>query len=62
LLLAAYTLDDTLWSDFTSRRLDRAKAVVEASVQLVTWLLEHRTDADVPGLMGGIAAMVSVPA
>jgi prepilin-type processing-associated H-X9-DG protein len=62
LLLAADTLDDALWSDFMSRRLDRAKAVVEASVQLVTWLLEHRTDADVPGLMGGIAAMVSVPA
>jgi 2-polyprenyl-6-methoxyphenol hydroxylase-like FAD-dependent oxidoreductase len=62
LLLAADALDDSLWSAFTARRLERAKAVVVASVQLVTWLLEHRTDADVPGLMGGISALVSVPA
>ena len=62
LLLAANAVDEELWADFTRRRLERAKAIVVASVQLVTWLLEHKTDADVPGLMGGISAMVSVPA
>ncbi|MPQ99113.1 NAD(P)-binding protein [Modestobacter sp. I12A-02628] len=61
LLLAADTLDDGLWAAFTARRADRATAVVEASVQLGQWLLDHER-GDVPGLMGRISAMVSVPA
>jgi 2-polyprenyl-6-methoxyphenol hydroxylase-like FAD-dependent oxidoreductase len=62
LLLAADTLDDDLWRRFSERRLPRAKAVVEASVQLADWLLEHNRDADVPGLVGRVSALVSQPA
>ncbi|HEY5223040.1 MAG TPA: FAD-dependent monooxygenase [Microbacteriaceae bacterium] len=62
LLLAADTLDDVLWSQFTKRRLERARAVVDASVQLGRWLIEHEQNADVPGLMGRIGALVSEPA
>ena len=38
----------------------RASAVVEASVQLGQWLLDHER-GDVPGLMGRIAALVASP-
>lgn len=62
LLIAAESLDEPLWSSLTERRLARATAVVNASVQLVDWLLEHKADADVPGLMAGISQLVSVPA
>ena len=61
LLLAADTLDDDLWAAFTARRHARAAAVVEASVQLGQWLLDHE-QGDVPGLMGRIAALVTEPA
>jgi hypothetical protein len=44
---------------FTDRRLPRARTVVENSVQLSRWLLDHITDADVPGLMGRTAALLS---
>jgi 2-polyprenyl-6-methoxyphenol hydroxylase-like FAD-dependent oxidoreductase len=62
LLLAADELSPDLFATFTARRLDRAREVVAASVQLGQWLLDHERDADVPGLMGRIAALVSVPA
>jgi 2-polyprenyl-6-methoxyphenol hydroxylase-like FAD-dependent oxidoreductase len=62
LLLATDRVDDDLWLAFTARRLDRAKTVVEASVQLADWLLAHDRDADVPGLMRRVATLVSVPA
>jgi 2-polyprenyl-6-methoxyphenol hydroxylase-like FAD-dependent oxidoreductase len=55
-------LDEALWSRFTARRYERAKAVVEGSVQLSRWQLEHNRDADVPGLMGRISTMVTDPA
>ncbi|GAA4700469.1 FAD-dependent oxidoreductase [Pseudonocardia yuanmonensis] len=61
LLLAADTLDADLWTAFTERRVARATAVVEASVQLGQWLLDHE-QGDVPGLMGRIAALVTEPA
>ncbi|MCS4257809.1 FAD-dependent monooxygenase [Rhodococcus erythropolis] len=51
--------DDSLLDAFAARRLPRARAVVEASVQIGTWMLEHDVDADVPGLMGRVAALVS---
>ncbi|MGW2143551.1 FAD-dependent monooxygenase [Nonomuraea bangladeshensis] len=59
LLLAADRLDQELFETFMDRRHDRVKAVVEASVQLAHWQLDGVRDADVPGLMGTIAAMVS---
>jgi 2-polyprenyl-6-methoxyphenol hydroxylase-like FAD-dependent oxidoreductase len=62
LLLAADAVDDRVWSAFSARRLDRARAVVQASVQLGDWLLAHDRDADVPGLMRRVSAVVSVPA
>jgi 2-polyprenyl-6-methoxyphenol hydroxylase-like FAD-dependent oxidoreductase len=62
LLLAADHVDDTLWETFMGRRHARVSAVVGASLQLGEWLLEGRRDADVPGLMGRIAHLVSDPA
>jgi 2-polyprenyl-6-methoxyphenol hydroxylase-like FAD-dependent oxidoreductase len=55
-------LDEALWSQFTARRYERAKAVVDGSVQLSRWQLEHNRDADVPGLIGRISTMVTDPA
>ena len=62
LLLRADELTDEVWQEFTERRLGRAREVVAASVQLGQWLLDHEPRPDVPGLMGRIAALVSVPA
>ncbi|MEF2978428.1 FAD-dependent monooxygenase [Subtercola sp. YIM 133946] len=62
LLLAADQVDDALWQAFTARRLERAREVVDASVQLGQWLLDHNREADVPALMGRIAGIVSQPA
>lgn len=59
MVLAADSIDDTLLDAFAARRLPRARAVVEASVQIGTWMLAHDRDADVPGLMGRVAALVS---
>ena len=61
LLAGRTTLDDGLWDDFTARRFERARTVVEASNQLAQWLLDHE-QGDVPGLAAGIAALVSQPA
>lgn len=58
LLTGRDTLDDDLWAAFTDRRADRARAVVEGSVQLCRWLLDSE-QGDVPGLMGRVAALVS---
>ncbi|MGV8875304.1 MAG: FAD-dependent monooxygenase [Rhodococcus sp. (in: high G+C Gram-positive bacteria)] len=62
LLLAADTVDDELFHALVERRLPRAKEVVDASVRISRWMLDHDTNADVPGLMGRIAALVSEPA
>lgn len=62
LLINSESLDDDLWEQFHARRLERAGAVVDASVQLGQWLLEGKRDADVPGLMGTLAARLVVPA
>ncbi|MEC3975478.1 FAD-dependent monooxygenase [Amycolatopsis sp. H20-H5] len=61
LLLAADEVGDGLWAEFTARRLDRARSVVDASVQLCRWLLAGER-GDVPGLMAGISERVAVPA
>ncbi|HEU0103369.1 MAG TPA: FAD-dependent monooxygenase [Mycobacteriales bacterium] len=62
LLLAADSLDAALWDAFLERRYERARAVVDASVQLGQWQLDHTPDADIPGLIGRITALVSQPA
>jgi 2-polyprenyl-6-methoxyphenol hydroxylase-like FAD-dependent oxidoreductase len=61
LLLSHDAPDDALWAAFTARRFDRARTVVEASVQLGQWQLDH-VQGDLPGLMGTITALVSQPA
>jgi 2-polyprenyl-6-methoxyphenol hydroxylase-like FAD-dependent oxidoreductase len=61
LLLARDVLDEQLWSAFTERRYERARAIVEASVQMVQWMLNGE-QGDVPGLMDRIRALVLLPA
>jgi len=56
LLIASGALDNELWKEFHSRRVERSTAVVKASVQLGQWLLDGEKNADVPGLMGGLAS------
>jgi 2-polyprenyl-6-methoxyphenol hydroxylase-like FAD-dependent oxidoreductase len=60
-LLAADTLTDEVWQAFIDRRFERAQAVVQASVQLAQWLLDHER-GDVPGLMGRISHLLATPA
>lgn len=54
-------LTDEVWAEFMDRRHDRARTVVEASLQLGQWLLD-REQGDVPGLMGRVAQLLSTPA
>jgi 2-polyprenyl-6-methoxyphenol hydroxylase-like FAD-dependent oxidoreductase len=61
LLLSHDAPDDALWAAFTARRFDRARTVVEASVQLGQWQLDH-VEGDLPGLMGTVTALVRQPA
>ena len=60
-LLAVDVLDQRAFDAYTARRYDRAKTVVDASVQLGQWMLDG-VEGDVPGLMGTIFALVSQPA
>jgi 2-polyprenyl-6-methoxyphenol hydroxylase-like FAD-dependent oxidoreductase len=61
LLLGADRFAPAVLDALVARRAPRARAVVEASVQLARWLLD-RERGDVPGLMHRIATLVSVPA
>ena len=61
LLLTHDHLDDACGRAFTDRRYDRAKTVVEASLQLGQWLLDG-VQGDVPGLMARVAHLVAEPA
>jgi 2-polyprenyl-6-methoxyphenol hydroxylase-like FAD-dependent oxidoreductase len=61
LLLASDAVTDELWNEFVERRLPRAKTIVEASLQLSQWLLNHER-GDVPGLMAQVAHLLSSPA
>ncbi|MFK0038268.1 FAD-dependent monooxygenase [Paenarthrobacter sp. NPDC090517] len=62
LLIAADHVTETLWKEFADRRLERATAVVRASVQLGQWMLDGVRDADVPGLMNSLSTMLKEPA
>lgn len=60
LLLSSAELDDRLWAEFTSRRFERAKTVVEASCRLGQWQLDH-VQGDLPGLMATVTTLVGQP-
>lgn len=62
LLIAADHVTETLWKEFADRRMERATAVVRASVQLGQWMLDGVRDADVPGLMNSLSTMLKEPA
>lgn len=62
LVLSRDAVDQELWDEFHARRLPRATEVVDASVQLGQWQLDHVQDADVPGMIRRIAMLVSQPA
>ena len=62
LLTERDALDQSLWDEFHARRLPRAKAVVDASVQLGQWQIDGVRDADAPGLIFGIAHRMAEPA
>ncbi|WP_112261356.1 FAD-dependent monooxygenase [Lentzea terrae] len=51
-------LDEDLWSAFTARRLDRARMVVEGSVQMCRWLLAGER-GDLPGLLGRVHSLLT---
>jgi 2-polyprenyl-6-methoxyphenol hydroxylase-like FAD-dependent oxidoreductase len=63
-VLGADDLESAL-TTYTTRRRERAAAVVEGSVQLARWLLAHEPPpraggtADVPGLMARISALLA---
>ena len=61
LLTTRDRVDDELWSAFTARRFERVKTVVEASMQMAQWNLDH-VQGDVPGVTRRVAAAVSTPA
>lgn len=62
LLTGRDAVEASLWDEFHARRLPRAKAVVEASVQLGQWQIDGDRDADAGGLIFGIAQQMAQPA
>ena len=48
-------------ASFMSRRFERARRVVEASVQLARWEVEKRHDVDVGAVMAEVGAMLARP-
>ncbi|WP_104523449.1 FAD-dependent monooxygenase [Blastococcus atacamensis] len=61
LLTTRDRVDDELWDAFTTRRFDRVTTVVEASMQMAQWNLDH-VQGDVPSVTRRVAAAVSTPA
>ncbi len=62
LLLTRDAVDGELWEAFHARRVPRAKAVVDASVQLARWQIDGVRDADAGGLIFGVAQQMALPA
>ena len=58
MLAEAHTWDDALLQAYYERRIERVRAVVEASVQIGRWQLDGDRDADVPGLMARTMSML----
>jgi 2-polyprenyl-6-methoxyphenol hydroxylase-like FAD-dependent oxidoreductase len=47
---------------FMDRRFDRAKSVIDASVQIGQWMLDHDPDSDIPGLFMRTLGSLCAPA
>ncbi|MGY4857326.1 FAD-dependent monooxygenase [Cryobacterium sp. AP23] len=62
LIIERDALDQQLWDEFHARRLPRAQAVVEASVQLGQWQIDGNRDADAGGLIYGVGQKMAQPA
>lgn len=64
LLTTREAADDALWAAYTERRLERVRTVVDSSVQIARWMLDHtpREEADVAGVAGRVFALVTAPA
>lgn len=62
LLINRDQVNQELFDTFVARRLPRAAAVIDGSMQLATWLLERNQNADVPGLMRNIYGLLAQPA
>lgn len=62
LLTSRTMLDQQLWDEFHARRLPRARAVVEASVQLGQWQIDGNTEADPGALINRVAQQMAEPA
>lgn len=62
LLTTQPALNQQLWDEFHRRRVDRATAVVEASVQLGQWQIDGNREADPGALMTEVAQVMAVPA
>lgn len=60
-IIGAQRFEDSVLLRYWERREPRARTVVEASVQLGEWMLQHRQDVDVPGLVHRVAETVRVP-
>ncbi|GAA1466521.1 FAD-dependent monooxygenase [Microbacterium thalassium] len=61
-LLATRTaLDSGLWADFYARRLPRAKAVVESSLQIAEWRRSPGNDRESAELMTEVSELLSQP-
>lgn len=62
LLIERDAVDQSLWDEFHQRRVPRARMVVEASVQLGQWQLDHDREADAGGLIFSVSQKLSEPA
>ncbi|HLS49294.1 MAG TPA: FAD-dependent monooxygenase [Actinomycetaceae bacterium] len=62
LLLGRDRLDDALWEEFHARRVTRAKAVVDASVQLAEWQRHgQKYAAQMPELLADLGQRLAQP-
>jgi 2-polyprenyl-6-methoxyphenol hydroxylase-like FAD-dependent oxidoreductase len=59
-LQASATIEAGL-AAFMQRRFERARQVVETSVQLAQWEVDHKPGVDVPGVMAAIQAVLAEP-
>lgn len=62
LLVERDAVDQAMWDAFHERRVARATAIVDASVQLGQWQLDGVRDADMGGLMFGVAQLTAARA